>query len=156
VAASGRLTARLGVGRLLRIATLAEAASFLLVAVAGSLPLPGLMVGLALAISSFWGLTWNVVAGSVRQVVLPNRLQGRVAAITRTVGYGVIPVGSVLGGLVAQALTPALGTDAFPVTIALGALVGVGSGLALVGAKMGQISRWQFDQPWPVLDSVQP
>jgi MFS family permease len=149
VAASGRLTARFGVGRMLRIATVAESASFLLVPVAGWLPLPALGIGIALGASSFWGLTWNVVAGSVRQVVLPNRLQGRVAAITRTVGYGVIPIGSVLGGLIGQGLSPLLGSGAFAATIAVGALVGVASDLALVGSRMNEISRWQFDQPWP-------
>ncbi|MEL6892470.1 MAG: MFS transporter [Actinomycetota bacterium] len=45
----------------------------------------------------------NVPGQSVRQAVTPERLLGRVVATFRTVGFGVAPLGALLGGVVTEA-----------------------------------------------------
>ena len=50
----------------------------------------------------FGPMTWLVLQTSVRQIVTPNALLGRVGATITTTIYGVRPVGAVLAGLVAQ------------------------------------------------------
>lgn len=45
---------------------------------------------------------WNVPWGALRQTIIPNRLFGRVLGIIRSVTWGVMPVATLLGGLVAR------------------------------------------------------
>jgi predicted MFS family arabinose efflux permease len=148
VAAANAVTRRLGVGRALLAATILEAAVWLAVPVATG-PTAPIQIAVALGFSSFWGLVWNVVALSVRQVVVPPEIQGRVAAIRGAIGFGVIPLGSVAGGLLGEALTNASVPAALPLTIAAGAIVGVASGLPLMGPSMTAVRRWRFGEPWP-------
>ncbi len=44
----------------------------------------------------------NVVAQSLRQRLVPGELLGRVGGATRTLAFGLMPLGAVLGGLVAE------------------------------------------------------
>ena len=46
---------------------------------------------------------WNVITVSARQALVPAELFGRVNSVYRFVGWGVLPVGALLGGVVAQA-----------------------------------------------------
>ena len=45
---------------------------------------------------------FNVVFGSIRQRIVPNHLLGRVMASFRVISWGSIPIGALLGGIVAQ------------------------------------------------------
>jgi MFS family permease len=45
---------------------------------------------------------WNVVTVSLRQRVIPDRLLGRVNAAYRLLGWGSMPVGAAIGGLIGQ------------------------------------------------------
>jgi len=55
------------------------------------------------ATGAVWGV-WNVTLLSLRQAIVPDRLMGRVVGAIRLIGFGSIPVGALLGGLVARAL----------------------------------------------------
>jgi MFS family permease len=55
------------------------------------------------ATGAVWGV-WNVTLLSLRQAIVPDRLMGRVVGAIRLVGFGTIPLGALLGGLVAGAL----------------------------------------------------
>jgi MFS family permease len=55
------------------------------------------------ATGAVWGV-WNVTLLSLRQAIVPDRLTGRVVGAIRLIGFGSIPVGALLGGLVARAL----------------------------------------------------
>jgi MFS family permease len=44
---------------------------------------------------------WDVIAVSYRQAAVPDRLRGRIMAAYRVIAHGAIPVGALLGGLVA-------------------------------------------------------
>ena len=52
------------------------------------------------AIGTLLGTTWNVVTVSLRQTVIPPHLLGRVNSVYRFFGWGMMPLGAVLGGLV--------------------------------------------------------
>jgi MFS family permease len=55
------------------------------------------------ATGAVWGV-WNVVVLSMRQAIVPDRLMGRVVGAIRLIGFGSIPVGALLGGLLGRAL----------------------------------------------------
>jgi hypothetical protein len=60
--------------------------------------------GAAYAATGFvWGV-WNVTLLSLRQAIVPDRLMGRVVGAIRLIGFGSIPVGALLGGVVARQL----------------------------------------------------
>jgi MFS family permease len=71
----------------------------------------------------------NVVLGTIRHTLVPGELLGRVLGVWRTVVWGAVPVGAVLGGL----LTATLGTASrtFLVSGALLVVVAVFAGLSL-------------------------
>ncbi|HEU5152981.1 MAG TPA: MFS transporter [Iamia sp.] len=51
----------------------------------------------------FMGLTsvsWNVITVSLRQTIIPDHLLGRVNSVYRFFGWGMMPIGTALGGLV--------------------------------------------------------
>jgi MFS family permease len=49
----------------------------------------------------FTGVVWNVVTVSLRQTIIPTHLLGRVNSVYRFLGWGAMPVGAAIGGLVA-------------------------------------------------------
>ena len=55
------------------------------------------------ATGAVWGV-WNVTLLSLRQAIVPDRLMGRVVGAIRLIGFGSIPIGALLGGLVARQL----------------------------------------------------
>lgn len=66
-----------------------------------SFPMPVLVF--ALAAMGFAAVTYNVTQVSLRQTITPERLQGRMNAAMRWVVWGTIPLGSLVGGVIAQA-----------------------------------------------------
>ena len=57
---------------------------------------------LAMAVAGFTATSWNVVTVSLRQQIVPQRLFGRVNAAYRLFGLGMMPIGGVVGGLIAH------------------------------------------------------
>jgi MFS family permease len=98
-AMAARLRDALGTGTVLTLAVTVAGGSFLVPAL-WSEPIP---VALALALGGWGGLVWNVVTVSLRQSLVPDRLLGRVNSAYRMIGWGTMPVGALLGGLVADA-----------------------------------------------------
>ncbi len=60
--------------------------------------LAGVMFGLV----GFFTVVFNVVMGSLRQALTPDRLLGRVISAFRLFSYGTVPFGSLLGGVLAR------------------------------------------------------
>jgi MFS family permease len=58
--------------------------------------------GALLALVGLCAATFNVVLESLRQQVVPDRLLGRVIGAFRLFSYGAVPLGSLLGGLLAR------------------------------------------------------
>jgi MFS family permease len=61
-------------------------------------------IGASLAVGGLQMVLWNVVTVSLRQRISPDHLLGRVNAGYRLVGWGTMPLGALLGGLVAETL----------------------------------------------------
>jgi MFS family permease len=70
---------------------------------------------LIVAVSSYWGVAsvglfgvglasglWDVIAVSFRQAAVPDRLLGRIMAAYRVIAHGSIPIGALLGGVMAR------------------------------------------------------
>lgn len=58
------------------------------------------VVWLMMAVSSFFGVLWNVITVSLRQTIIPDHLLGRVNSVYRFFGWGMLPIGAVLGGAI--------------------------------------------------------
>ena len=52
----------------------------------------------------FTGILWNVITVSLRQAVIPDRLLGRVNSVYRFFGWGMMPIGSLIGGALVAVL----------------------------------------------------
>ncbi len=80
----------------------------------GALMLQGLLTMVFAMIHSYWialplwGVTWgmgtlfDVNSGSLRQMIVPNHMLGRVISIASVVAWSAIPVGTFVGGLVIE------------------------------------------------------
>jgi MFS family permease len=97
-----RLTARVGLGRVLALSIAVPGALVLL-----PLALLGYPFFVLAGVSFVVGLSvpaYNVNQISLRQSITPDRLQGRMNATMRTIVWGTIPVGSLVGGLLGDAV----------------------------------------------------
>jgi MFS family permease len=56
-------------------------------------------------IGTFTAILWNVITVSLRQTIIPDHLLGRVNSVYRFFGWGMMPIGSFLGGVVVAAGT---------------------------------------------------
>ncbi len=97
------LTRRLGPGPCLWLLFIFAGGSALVIGMASH----WIIVWFMLALSTMFGVVWNVITVSLRQTVIPDRLLGRVNSVYRFFGWGMMPVGALLGGVVVAA------TDAF-------------------------------------------
>ncbi|PSL01633.1 transmembrane secretion effector [Haloactinopolyspora alba] len=89
------------------------------------------VLGALLAVNGFATTLWTIITVSLRQRLVPSRLLGRVNSIYRMVGWGLIPLGALAGGLVAHVF----GLRApFPVAGAIRAAALLATGLALARA----------------------
>jgi len=56
-------------------------------------------------------MLWNVITVSLRQTLIPDRLLGRVNSVYRFLGWGMMPLGAVLGGAAVVIAEPVLGRE---------------------------------------------
>ncbi|MFI2361293.1 MFS transporter [Promicromonospora sp. NPDC019610] len=97
-AVTGRLKARFRTGPVMAVANAVGLGAWFL---AGAFPL--VWVGaVAIFVSFGCTTTWNVLVMSLRQAAVPNHLLGRVHGTWRTALWGAMPLGSLLGGLLAR------------------------------------------------------
>jgi len=95
-----RISARLGVGPTIVATAFIFGPSLLLIPAAPqSAPIPFLVAsGLLLG---FGAVTYNITQVSFRQAICPERMQGRMNSVMRFIVWGVMPIGSLLGGALA-------------------------------------------------------
>lgn len=134
---SGRFTAWLGVGMSLAVAISADFVTALV-------PLaryghPFLVLASITFVVGFMVAPYNINAVSLRQVITPDRLQGRMNATTRAIVWGTIPVGSFVGGILGE-------TIGVVDTVILGGIVG---GMAAAWILLGPVIKLKT-QPEPV------
>ncbi len=84
------------------------------------MPLPFVVIGLtsspfvvaiALFVEMIAALLWNIVTVSYRQRLIPDPLLGRVNALYRFFGWGMMPIGALAGGWLVSIAEPELGRD---------------------------------------------
>ncbi|RZQ61420.1 MFS transporter [Amycolatopsis suaedae] len=85
--------------------SLVVAAALNVVALVGAGFSPGpVTLGCFLALGGFATTMWNVATATLRQRLVPSTLLGRVNSVYKLLGWGLIPLGMLAGGLVAHGL----------------------------------------------------
>lgn len=134
-----RAAARIGVGRAILAGAVLSAPAPLIIAIAPAgqmlwaVAASGIVGGLGVAI-------YNINQVSLRQAITPERMQGRMNATMRFIVWGTIPIGSILGG----ALGDAVGLRTSIWVGALGSLV---SFLPLLVSPVPGIERMPAAEP---------
>ena len=93
-----RVIDRLGHARALMATVALGAVTYVGIALTSS----AVVVGALFALVGVAVVVWNVITVSARQVLVPPQLFGRVNSVYRFVGWGVLPIGALLGGVLAQ------------------------------------------------------
>ncbi|MBT8199248.1 MAG: MFS transporter [Acidimicrobiia bacterium] len=88
----------IGPGQLLILSVTGMAGAALTMALTSS----PIVVGIAFALDGFMVSMWNVVVVSLRQALTPAELRGRVSSDARVLAFGAIPIGAVVGGVLAN------------------------------------------------------
>jgi MFS family permease len=96
---ANRISRRFGVGPAIIIGALGSTSLLLLAVAPKSNPIPFLIA--ALAISSMGVPIYNITQVSFRQAITPERIQGRMNSVMRFIVWGVMPLGSLVGGALA-------------------------------------------------------
>jgi MFS family permease len=125
---TGAVTRRLGLGRTLAISILLAGLAYV------GMPLAGLGAPLAvLSVCTFvQGVQvpiFNINQWSLRQSLVPNHLQGRVTGTVRTIVWGAMPLGALLGGVLGSTI------GVLP-TLVLGGVVGALSAVWIVASPV--------------------
>jgi predicted MFS family arabinose efflux permease len=134
---SSRVTRLLGLGRTIALSVACNFGLLIVLLATGSSAV--FVLGLGFFISSIGVPIYNINQVSLRQIITPNRLQGRMNATMRTIIWGTIPAGSLLGGILASSL------GVVP-TLIIGILI---SGFAFLWIALGPTFKLK-EQPKPV------
>ena len=96
---ANRISRRFGVGPTIIMGASCSVSLLLLAVAPRSNPIPFLIA--AQAISSMGIPIYNITQVSFRQAITPERMQGRMNSVMRFIVWGVMPLGSLLGGTIA-------------------------------------------------------
>lgn len=121
-----RITSRFPAGWILAITGVASGAAIVVVSFAGTGPTI-LILGVALTLNGMLDPMNNVTQWSLRQLLTPDHLQGRMNSIFRTVYWGAWPLGNLIGGYAGSVIGPRMSI------LAAGLLFGTLSLLFLLG-----------------------
>lgn len=96
------VTRKIGAGPSLAITLVGGGLLTIIIGLASWWPIVWLMF----AAYSFTAVLWNVITVSFRQAVIPDHLLGRVNSVYRFFGWGMMPIGAALGGLIVVLTEP--------------------------------------------------
>jgi hypothetical protein len=86
----------------------------------------------------------NINTGSLRQMITPNHLLGRVMSISTVVAWSAIPIGAIAGGVAVQETG-----DVSFIFALVGALIFVIPLAFFVFSPLGRVERYLAQQPAP-------
>ena len=142
---------RIGTGPTLALSIFSESLGWALLPLALVLPLAPVL-GAGMLLRGFFGPVWNVTNVSLRQAVVPSRLQGRMHASHLALAFGTIPIGALLGGWLAGVLEPALGVGrGLAVTLAIGGAIGMTSVVWILVSPVRSLTQVVAPEPAPAL-----
>jgi MFS family permease len=128
---SGRIVARVGLGRTIVASSLLASVTWLAVPLAPvSHPLPVVVAGALTA--PFFGVIFNLNQLSLRQAITPERLMGRMNSVVRFMYWGTMPAGSFAGG----ALSTVIGVRG---TLFVGIVGGTLAFVPLAGSSLARL-----------------
>ncbi|CAN0575833.1 unnamed protein product [Ectocarpus sp. 12 AP-2014] len=114
------LIARIGTTWSLRLSLVLFPLAFVVIGVSYN----AYVTGVALFIESLAALVWNIVTVSWRQRIIPDDLLGRVNSLYRFFGWGLMPLGALIGGWIVSLAAPEFGrTVALQLPYLLGAAI---------------------------------
>ena len=105
---ASRISKRLGSGPSLWVTIVGGAVTSLIIGLASR----WWVVFLAFAVGTVTAVLWNVITVSLRQTIIPDPLLGRVNSVYRFFGWGMMPIGSALGGAIVAVGEPIVGRSA--------------------------------------------
>jgi MFS family permease len=105
--AAPRTSRRLGSGPTLALTMVGGAVGSAVLLITSS----WVLASAAFAIEAGLGAMWNVITVSLRQSVIPDHLLGRVNSVYRFLAWGMMPIGSIAGGLVVAIADSFVGRD---------------------------------------------
>jgi MFS family permease len=91
-----RVSQAIGAGPSLALTMVGGAVGAAALALTSSWPVAWLAFGIEAGLGSMW----NVITVSLRQAIIPDHLLGRVNSVYRFLAWGMMPIGSLVGGLV--------------------------------------------------------
>jgi MFS family permease len=94
--AASRVAKALGSGTSLYVTMLAGIVTSAIIGVATR----WWVVYVLFAVLVMTAILWNVITVSLRQTIIPDELLGRVNSVYRFFGWGMMPIGSLIGGLI--------------------------------------------------------
>jgi MFS family permease len=97
--AAPRVSRAIGAGLSLALTMVGGAVGAAALALTSSWPVAWLAFGIAAGLGSMW----NVITVSLRQAIIPDQLLGRVNSVYRFLAWGMMPIGSLVGGVVVVA-----------------------------------------------------
>lgn len=138
-AAAAAIERRLGMGVTLGASILGEGLGWALLPLAIVVPAAAAAVP-AMLLVGFCGPVWEVTNVSLRQALVPARLQGRIHASHLAIAFGTIPLGALLAGWLASTLQTALGgSRGLAATLAIGGVLGMSSALWIAGTPVRRL-----------------
>jgi MFS family permease len=97
-----RISSRFGVGRTIIAASIIGGPMTLLIAFAPQGNAALLLLVPVLAVGGLSNVIYNVTQVSLRQAITPERLQGRMNSVMRFIVWGTLPLGAIIGGVLAS------------------------------------------------------
>lgn len=104
---ASNISRRIGQGAALFTSILFGAMTMLLTGLTSS----AWVVWAMFAVGAFFAVLWNVITVSLRQALIPDRMLGRVNSVYRFLGWGMMPIGSLLGGAIVAFAEPLAGRE---------------------------------------------
>ncbi len=119
---ASKVSEKIGPGASLFLSILVSGITLAAIGLANS----AILVWVMFAIGSVFIVLWNVITVSLRQSLIPDQLLGRVNSVYRFIGWGMMPIGSIAGGLLVLMFEPVAGREwalRIPFLVAAGACV---------------------------------
>ncbi len=115
-----------------------------------------IVVWVMFAVQSVFVMLWNIITVSLRQTLIPDNLLGRVNSVYRFLGWGMMPIGAVLGGVLVSVMEPVAGRD---LALRIPFLVAAGATFLLFFYALPRLNSTRIAearQTSPSADSVEP